>query len=56
VRRGGDDFVDTARALLATAEGVFKSHPGNLWKWVFGKLKEGGRVRKGDREEPRSRT
>jgi hypothetical protein len=45
VRRGGDDFVDTARALLATAEGVFKSHPGNRWKWVFVKLKTTTEVR-----------
>ena len=45
VRRGGEDFVDTARALLATVEGVHKRQPGDRRKWVFGKLKRGGQVR-----------
>jgi hypothetical protein len=45
VRRGGDDFVDAARALFGTVEVVLKRQPGNRWKWVSGKLKEGGGVR-----------
>jgi hypothetical protein len=45
VRCGGDDFVDTARALFGTTVGVLKRQPGNRWKWVSVKLKEGGRVR-----------
>jgi hypothetical protein len=45
VRRGGDDFVDTARALCATVVSVPKRQPGDRWKWVFVKLKKGGRVR-----------
>jgi len=45
VRRGGDDFVDTERALSATVVGVHKRQPGDPRKWVSVKLKEGGRVR-----------
>jgi hypothetical protein len=45
VRRGGDDFVDTARALSATVVGVLKRQPCNRWKWVSLELKEEGRVR-----------
>jgi hypothetical protein len=41
VRRGGEDFVDTARALFATVVGVLKRQPRNRWKWVSVKLKEG---------------
>jgi hypothetical protein len=32
VRRGGEDFVDTARALLGTVAGVLKRQPSNRWK------------------------
>jgi hypothetical protein len=45
VRRGGDDFVETARALFGTVDGAIKRQPGNRWKWVSVKLKRGGRVR-----------
>ncbi len=47
VRRGGDDFVDTERALFGTGGGVLKRPPSNRWKWVSVKLKmkKGGRVR-----------
>jgi hypothetical protein len=45
VRRGGEDFVDTARALFGTVGGVLKRQPRNRWKWVSVKLREGGRVR-----------
>ncbi len=45
VRRGGEDFVDTASALFATVAGVLKRQPGDRWKWVSVKLKEGGHVR-----------
>jgi hypothetical protein len=45
VRRGGDDFVDTARALCGTVVGAIQRQPSNRWKWVSVKLKEGGRVR-----------
>ncbi len=45
VRRGGDDFVDTARALQGTVEGVLKRQSSDGRQWVFGKLKRGGRVR-----------
>jgi hypothetical protein len=45
VRRGGDYFVDTARALCGTLDGVLKRQPGKRWKWVSLKLMEGGRVR-----------
>ena len=38
VRRGGDDFVDTARALCGTVDGVVKRQPCNRWKWVSVKL------------------
>jgi hypothetical protein len=38
VRRGGDDFVDTARALCGTREGDLKRQPRNRWKWVSLKL------------------
>jgi hypothetical protein len=40
VRRGGEDFVDTERALVAI--GAIKRHPGDRWKWVSVKLQEGG--------------
>jgi hypothetical protein len=42
VRRGRDDFDDTARALFGTGGGVLERQPSNRWKWVSGKLKEGG--------------
>ncbi len=45
VRRGGEDFVDAARALFGTVDGGLKQQPRNRWKWVSVKLKEGGRVR-----------
>jgi hypothetical protein len=45
VRRGGDDFVDTARALFGTIAGVLKRQPRNHWKWVSGKLQRGGQVK-----------
>jgi hypothetical protein len=52
VRRGGDDFVDTARALFGTGGGVLKRQPGDRWKWVSVKLKEGGRVRNEIKTKP----
>ena len=51
VRRGGEDFVDTERALCGTV----KRQPGDRWKWVSVKLKEGGRVRN-EIKRTRSRT
>jgi hypothetical protein len=42
VRRGGDDFVDTARALFGTVDGVLKQQPGDRRQLVSVKLKEGG--------------
>jgi hypothetical protein len=42
VRRGDENFVDTARALSGTVHGVLKRQPGDRWKWVSVKLKEGG--------------
>ncbi len=45
VRRGGDDFVDTARALFGTLVSEVKLQLSNRWKWVSVKLMEGGRVR-----------
>jgi hypothetical protein len=45
VRRGDEDFVDTARPLIGTLVGAANLHPCNRWKWVSVKLKEGGRVR-----------
>jgi hypothetical protein len=38
VRRGGDDFVDTERALFGTVDGALKRQPGDRWKWVSVKL------------------
>ena len=45
VRRGGDDFVDTARALCGTVDGELKRQPSDRWQWISLQLKEGGRVR-----------
>ncbi len=45
VRRSGEDFVDTERALFGTFVGELKRQPGDRWKWVSVKLKEEGRVR-----------
>ena len=42
VRRGGDDFVDTACTTFNTVVGVVKRQPGDRRKWVSVKLKEGG--------------
>ncbi len=39
VRRGGNDFVDTARALCGTLDGVIKRQPGDRRKWVSVKLR-----------------
>ena len=38
VRRGGDDFVDTARALFGTVDGVLKRQPGGRRQLGFEKL------------------
>jgi hypothetical protein len=38
VRRGGDDFVDTARAEFGTVDGELKRQPGNSWNWISVKL------------------
>jgi hypothetical protein len=40
VRRGGDDFVDTARALCGTVAAVLERQSSNHWKWVSVKLNE----------------
>ncbi len=56
VRRGGNDFVDTARALFGTDSGVLERQPGDCWKWVSVKLKEGGRVRNEITRGPKFRT
>ena len=45
VRRGGDDFVDTARGLFGTGGGELNWQPCNRWKWVSVKLKRGGQFR-----------
>jgi hypothetical protein len=45
VRRGGDDFVDTTRALFGTVDGALKRQPGGRRKWVSEKLKRRGKVR-----------
>jgi hypothetical protein len=45
VRRGGDDFVDSARALFGTADGERKRQPGDRLKLVSVKLKERGQDR-----------
>jgi hypothetical protein len=34
VRRGGDDFFDTARALFGTVVGELKRQPGDCRQWV----------------------
>ncbi len=44
VRRGGDDFVDTARALFGTVFGELKRQSSDRRQWVSGKLKRGGQV------------
>jgi hypothetical protein len=41
VRRGVEDFVDTARALFGTVFGELKRQPGDRWEWVSVKLKRG---------------
>jgi hypothetical protein len=56
VRRGGDDFVDTARGLFGTGGGELKRQPCNRWKWVSGQLKEGGRVRRTRSRGPKCHT
>ena len=46
VRRGGEDFVDTACALFGTVVGELKRQPGDRRQWISLQLKkEGGRVR-----------
>ena len=45
VRRGGDDFVDSACALFGTADGERKRQPNDRLKLVSVKLKERGQVR-----------
>ena len=40
VPRGGDDFVDTERALVCTVGGERKRKPGDRWKWISVKLRE----------------
>jgi hypothetical protein len=52
VRHSGDDFVETKRALFGTVVGVLKRQPGDRWKWVSVKLKEGGRVRNEIKTKP----
>jgi hypothetical protein len=55
VRRGGDDFVDTARALFGTVVGDLKRQSNNRWKWVSVKLKE-TKDKSGTRYETKRRT
>ena len=45
VRRGGNDFADTARALFGSVDGVQKRQPSDRRQWISVQLKEGGRVR-----------
>ena len=49
VRRGGDDFVDTERALSGTVEVVLNRQPRNRWKWVS--LKAKGRRTESERDQ-----
>jgi hypothetical protein len=43
VRRGGEDFADTARALSGTGGGILERQPGDRWKWVSVKLNTKGK-------------
>jgi hypothetical protein len=45
MRRGGDDFVDTARALFGIVGYKIKRQPGDRRQLVSSKLKRGGQVR-----------
>jgi hypothetical protein len=44
VRRGGEDFVDTARALCGAFDGVLKRQASDGRQLVSDKLKRGGQV------------
>jgi len=50
--RGGDDFVDTARALFATVVRERKRQPGDRRQLVSVKLRERGQVRKQIKTKP----
>jgi hypothetical protein len=57
VRRGGDNFVDTARALFGTVVVVLNCQPSNRWQWVSVELKEGGlRYQEEPSDQAKSRT
>jgi hypothetical protein len=56
VRCGGDDFVDTERALCGTVVGVLERQSGDRWKWVSVKLQRRTSQERDHDRAPKSRT